>query len=136
MQQGNPAAISLFYDQYSPLLYGFIRRLISDPVLAEDVLQQTFMVLLKSVVAYDPAQQRLLPWMIRTVAPFVIDAIPVPADIPATTDMNNSVNNAITFILFKGFTLQEAASQLNTPPEVLVHQLKNAFNRQKGGQAV
>ncbi len=43
---GDPRAVSLFYEHYRYGLFRFCSRLLSDPVSAEDVVHDTFMILL------------------------------------------------------------------------------------------
>ncbi|WP_080236938.1 sigma factor [Spirosoma rigui] len=64
LQTHSAADFSLLYDAYSPALYGFLLRLVNDPVRAQQLLQHTFMTIWSSSQQYDPQQGSVLSWML------------------------------------------------------------------------
>jgi RNA polymerase sigma-70 factor (ECF subfamily) len=61
-----PAALERFYELYFDRVYGYVRRLLHEDHLAEDVTQDIFMHLHRSFEGYDPSRP-LRPW-VYTVA--------------------------------------------------------------------
>jgi RNA polymerase sigma-70 factor (ECF subfamily) len=57
-----PAALERFYEAYFDRVYGFVRRLLREEHLAEDVTQDIFMHIHKSLPSYDPTRE-LRPWV-------------------------------------------------------------------------
>lgn len=51
---GEPRAMNLCIDQYGSLVWGIVRRYISDGVEAEDLVQEIFTEVWKKAAAYDP----------------------------------------------------------------------------------
>ena len=57
-----PAALEWFYESYFDRIYGYVRRLLREDHLAEDVTQDIFMHIHRSLPSYDP-QRQLRPWV-------------------------------------------------------------------------
>ena len=55
-------ALSRFYDCYFDQVYGYVRRLVRAEHLAEDLTQDIFMHIHRSLESYDPARE-LRPWV-------------------------------------------------------------------------
>jgi RNA polymerase sigma-70 factor, ECF subfamily len=62
LQAREPAALERFYHLYFDRLYGYVRRLLKEEHLAEDVTQDIFMHLHRSFPSYDP-ERALRPWV-------------------------------------------------------------------------
>lgn len=58
------AAFSMLYDRYSPLLFGVLSRILHDPQIAEEILQDTFLQLWKNAVQFDAARGTLAAWLV------------------------------------------------------------------------
>jgi RNA polymerase sigma-70 factor (ECF subfamily) len=58
----DPAALELFYARYFDRIYGYVRRLLREEHLAEDVTQDIFMHVWRSLPSYDPSRE-LRPWV-------------------------------------------------------------------------
>ena len=58
-------AISLIYENYSDALYGVIHKIIRDPDLAQDVLQESFIKVWKKAKTYDASKAKLFTWLYR-----------------------------------------------------------------------
>jgi RNA polymerase sigma-70 factor (ECF subfamily) len=58
----DPQALSAFFDAYFDRVYGYVRRLVRDEHLAEDLSQDVFMHIYKAIPTYDPARS-LRPWV-------------------------------------------------------------------------
>jgi len=61
------------YMSYSPSLLGIILRVVPAREIAEDILQDTFVKIWKSLDQYDPEKARLFTWMARMARNSAID---------------------------------------------------------------
>lgn len=57
-----PAALEAFFDHYFPRVYGYVRRLVREEHLAEDLTQDVFLHVQRSLPNYDPGRP-LSPWV-------------------------------------------------------------------------
>jgi RNA polymerase sigma-70 factor (ECF subfamily) len=62
LRERDPDALAQFYEAYFDRLYGYVRRLLGEEHLAEDVTQDIFMHIYKSLNGYDPSRD-LRPWV-------------------------------------------------------------------------
>lgn len=60
--RGDPAALALFFDVYFPRLYRYVKSLVKDAHLAEDLTQDVFLQLHRGFKSYDPTRD-LRPWV-------------------------------------------------------------------------
>ncbi len=75
LQNRSQQAFSYLYDNYAGALNGIITRLISDPVLAEDVLQEAFLKIWNNFQSYDASKGRLFTWMVNITRNLAIDIL-------------------------------------------------------------
>ncbi|MEO6681822.1 MAG: sigma-70 family RNA polymerase sigma factor [Ginsengibacter sp.] len=75
LKESNEDAFSYLYDCYSAALYGVILKVLSDKILAEDVLQESFLKIWKNIQSYDPEKGRLFTWMIQITRNLTIDTV-------------------------------------------------------------
>ncbi len=66
-------AVSLIYENYSDALYGVIHKIIKDPDLAQDVLQESFIKIWKKAKTYDASKAKLFTWLYRIARNTAID---------------------------------------------------------------
>jgi len=52
--RGDPAALALFFDVYFPRLYRYVKSLVKDAHLAEDLTQDVFVRVFRSLDTYEP----------------------------------------------------------------------------------
>ena len=136
VRQGDPASIAKLYDQYSAILFGFITRIVGNPHIAESVLQNSFIVIWKSMAMFDPSKERLLTWMLKIAMSISISALPDnEVMIVEDSEMSNLqyLNKAISLVFFKGLSLEDAAKKLEIPLDVLIPKMKMAFKQLHGG---
>ena len=62
LRQRDRAALESFYEAYFDRVYGYVRRMLGDDAQAEDVTQEVFLNIQRSVDGYDPARP-LSPWV-------------------------------------------------------------------------
>lgn len=68
-------ALSLVYDRYGEIAYSVAIRVLGDPGLAEDVVQETFLKLWNSASTFDPSRGSLRAWLLRSVRNRAIDQL-------------------------------------------------------------
>ena len=62
-QKGDQQAFEQLYDEYAPMLFGVISRLVPDTRLANQVFQQSFIYLWQNRATYHPGKERFFTWM-------------------------------------------------------------------------
>ncbi len=62
-QNGDQKAFEQLYDQYAPMLFGVISRLVPDPKLATRVFQQSFIYIWQQRTSYNSGKERIFTWM-------------------------------------------------------------------------
>src|SRR5262249_11642511 len=73
LQAGDTDAFTAVYDRYSHILYGLILRMVRNPALAEDLLQEIFLKLWRSAWALDSKAASPGPWLIAVARNHVLD---------------------------------------------------------------
>ena len=62
LRRREPAAMEKLYDLFFDRIYGYVRRLVRDEATAEDVTQDVFLHIQRSISTYDP-ERPLRPWV-------------------------------------------------------------------------
>lgn len=62
LQRGEAEALEAFFDLYFDRIHGYVRRLIREEHVAEDLTQDVFMHVHRSLASYDPGRP-LAPWV-------------------------------------------------------------------------
>jgi len=75
LKAGDKAAIDQLYKMYAASLFGIITRIVKFDEIAEDVLQDTFLKIWKSIGQYDSTKGRLFTWMANLAKNTAIDQI-------------------------------------------------------------
>ncbi|WP_158799488.1 RNA polymerase sigma factor [Pedobacter sp. L105] len=70
---GEKQALEKLYACYAASLLGIISKIIKQQDVAEDVLQETFLKIWKSIAQYDAGKGRLFTWMARLAKNKAID---------------------------------------------------------------
>jgi RNA polymerase sigma-70 factor (ECF subfamily) len=86
LKRQDTIAIKALYDMYSGALMGVISRIIKQPEVAEDLLQETFVKIWNSAGSYDSSKGRLFTWMMNVARNLSIDKL-------RSKDFKNSVKN-------------------------------------------
>jgi RNA polymerase sigma-70 factor (ECF subfamily) len=71
---GEPEAIGVLVQRYSPRLHRFLLRLLREPTLAEDILQETWLHVVERLDRYDAAQP-IAAWLFAVAHHCAIDAL-------------------------------------------------------------
>jgi RNA polymerase sigma-70 factor (ECF subfamily) len=72
---GNAAGFGLAYDQYAPVIYGLLLRILHDADDAQEVLQETFLAAWTNARSYDAARGSELAWLITMARSRGIDKL-------------------------------------------------------------
>lgn len=75
LRNSEAKAISQLYKMYAPALMGIIKRIVRFDEIAEDVLQDTFVKIWKSIALYDSSKGRLFTWMANLAKNQAIDQL-------------------------------------------------------------
>ena len=73
--QGDRDAFGRFYDAFAAVALGVIRRVLRDPGLAEEVLQEVFWQVWRDASRYDPARGRAEAWLLLRARSRAIDRL-------------------------------------------------------------
>lgn len=68
-------AFAAFYDRTAPRLYALALRLLRSPALAEEVVQDSYLVVWQQSSAYDPARGRALSWALTICHRRAVDRV-------------------------------------------------------------
>jgi len=68
-------AFNRLYEQYAPVLYGVIYKVIGDEHTSQDVLQEVFVKIWHSAQQYDASRGRLYTWMLNIARNAAIDKL-------------------------------------------------------------
>lgn len=74
IRRGNTEVFVRLVDRYSPPLYRYLRRLVGEPALAEDLLQETWLRVVERLDRYDSAQP-FLTWLFAVGRHLAIDTL-------------------------------------------------------------
>lgn len=75
LKSADPLAIQKLYKMYSGSLNGIITRIIKYDEVAEDILQDTFVKIWKSIGQYDSSKGKLFTWMANVAKNLAIDYV-------------------------------------------------------------
>jgi RNA polymerase sigma-70 factor (ECF subfamily) len=138
-------AISLLYDKYGAALYGITLKIVQSEVLAEDVLQDSFVKVWKNAASFDEKKGTLFTWLLNITRNTALDTIKSAAfkrskkiqaldfsvydhedwrveQKPEHIGLRSAVDNLeekyrliIDLVYFKGYTQQEVVKHLDIP---------------------
>lgn len=75
LRSGDRDALATLYDRYAPLAMGVAMRVVRDPTLAEDVVQDAFVTVWQKIARYDGSRGSLKGWLITVVRNRAIDRV-------------------------------------------------------------
>lgn len=73
IKKGDEKAFSVLYDNYSRALMGVVKKVVTDDVISEDVLQEVFVKIWNNRLSYDASKGRLYTWMLNIARNSSID---------------------------------------------------------------
>jgi len=75
MSQGDESALELLYERYGGLVYSLAMRIVGDPELAREVLQDTFLRSWDGRATYDPQRGRVAWWLMGIARNGAVDLL-------------------------------------------------------------
>lgn len=69
------AALGELYDRYGAPAYGLARRIVRDPSLAEDVVQEAFLAIWRGAARFLPERARAATWIMTLVHRRAVDVV-------------------------------------------------------------
>ncbi len=75
LRQRREEAFGYLYDHYSGSLLSVIQGVVSDEIMANDVLQEVFVKIWKQIDSYDASKGRLFTWMLNISRNAAIDCV-------------------------------------------------------------
>jgi RNA polymerase sigma-70 factor (ECF subfamily) len=75
LKQQSKEAFNYLYKNYSAVLYGIVKKVISDDQTAQDVLQEVFVKIWNNIKQFDPAKGRIYTWMLNIARNASIDKL-------------------------------------------------------------
>jgi RNA polymerase sigma factor (sigma-70 family) len=75
LRQQSQDAFSYLYKNYAGVLYGVIRKVITDEQTAQDVLQDVFVKIWNNIAQYNTEKGRIYTWMINIARNAAIDKL-------------------------------------------------------------
>lgn len=64
LKQKNEKALNSLYDQYAPLIYGFLLKEVKSEGLSNDILKNTFINVINECKSIDCTQQSFFTWIL------------------------------------------------------------------------
>jgi RNA polymerase sigma-70 factor, ECF subfamily len=75
LQRGDAQAVAALFDRYGRLAYGLAYRMLNDAGAAEDVVQESFLVIWRNAPSFDEARGSLRTWLLAVVRHKAVDRL-------------------------------------------------------------
>lgn len=75
MRSNDESALASLYDRHSPVLLGFLMRLMRERADAESVLLETFLQASRTADRFDPQRSNVLSWLMIVASTRALDAL-------------------------------------------------------------
>jgi RNA polymerase sigma-70 factor (ECF subfamily) len=75
VSEGDAQALELLYDRYSRVVYSFALRIVGDPQLAEELLQEVFLRTWQQGSAFRAARGTFITWLLSITHNMAIDEV-------------------------------------------------------------
>ncbi|HEY7398527.1 MAG TPA: sigma-70 family RNA polymerase sigma factor [Gaiellaceae bacterium] len=73
--RGEEDALAALYDRFGRVAYGIALRVLRDPELAEDAVQEAFLGAWRTAVAFDPSRGTASTWLLTLVHRRAVDVV-------------------------------------------------------------
>lgn len=115
IKKGDQQSLGLLYDKYAPALSGIISRIVNEEVLAEKILNLTFVKAWNDVAAFNSCSSSLFSWLIKIVRQTAFEELTLEQE--QNPQRSNLVyeahqKSAFDLVYYKGLTYNEAATVL------------------------
>jgi RNA polymerase sigma-70 factor, ECF subfamily len=121
---GDRAALRRLYDGFGGRLYGVACRILRDPALAEDALQEAFVKIWRNAGKFDRARGSAMGWVVTIVRRAALDVRPreppaaqveVPGLARALEALPETHRRALILMYVYGLTHSELAAAMSAP---------------------
>jgi RNA polymerase sigma-70 factor (ECF subfamily) len=75
MARGSEDALAELYDRFGGVAYGVALRVVRDPALAQDAVQDAFLAAWRTAAAFDPARGNASTWLLTLVHRRAVDVV-------------------------------------------------------------
>ncbi len=75
VSEGDTRALEILYDRYSRVVYSFALRIVGDPQLAEELLQEVFLRTWQQGAAFRAARGSFITWLLSITHNMAIDEV-------------------------------------------------------------
>ena len=75
MARGSEDALAELYDRFGGVAYGVALRILRDPALAQDAVQDAFLAAWRTAPAFDPARGNASTWLLTLVHRRAVDLV-------------------------------------------------------------
>ena len=75
LRSQDKAALGILYDRYAPNLYGVLCKILKSDMIAEEVLQDTFVKVWRHIDNYDSTKGKLYTWLLTIARRTAIDKL-------------------------------------------------------------
>jgi RNA polymerase sigma factor (sigma-70 family) len=73
--RSDEAALAELYDRYARVAYGLALRIVRDPSLAQDAVQDAFLAAWRTAAAFDPMRGKVSTWLLTLVHRRAVDVV-------------------------------------------------------------
>lgn len=73
--RGDEGALAELYDRFARVAYGLAVRVLRDPALAEDAVQDAFLAVWRTAVSFDPRRGSASTWLLTLVHRRAVDLV-------------------------------------------------------------
>ena len=73
--RGDEQALAALYDRYGRIAYGLALRVLRDPALAQDAVQDAFLAAWRTAAGFDPARGNARTWLLTLVHRRAVDLV-------------------------------------------------------------
>ena len=156
LKRNEQAAFEYLYDHYSGALYNVILKIVRDDEKAEDIMQEAFLKIWRSISSYNPDKGRLFTWMLNIARNTSIDAVRAEGRKPDFDDIQDNLDRAeqhasyqpspstmdlkslveklkperkilVDLVYFQGYTQEEVSEQLRIPLGTVKSRIRTAL---------
>ncbi len=132
LQEGDKKTFSVLYDVYSASIFGILLKIVEDPQLAEDLLQEVFVKIFSEIKNFDSEKETLFIWIYKIAKQIAFDSININFLVRAKQIKEILKTNPHPFlelIYFRGFTIDEVVQELNIPKETVQKKLRKELKQ-------
>ncbi len=137
LMKKDPRAYDWLYEKYAGALYTFIGQVIPGEKEKNEILQEVFLTIFHSIVDYHPTKSRLFTYILNIARQASIRRIQPGTLITEFQEPNRLAKlmkkldpeemELLHLSWFKGYTVEQAALQMNISPAVAQKRIRNTL---------